>query len=236
MVTDMVSISVIIPTLNEAKFLARLLHSLKKQTFKDFEIVVSDSKSADKTIEIAKRYKVAKIVSGPRKGPGAGRNLGAKKATGEILLFCDADVILRPDMLKVIINTMNDKKIVGGSALTAPFDGNKFDKSLFKIINQLRLISANTPNVLASGFFCFYRKKIFDKLKGFNTKLAYCEDYDLAKRASRYGKFVLLNKEVKMSVRRYKSKGYLCYVLPILYYNATGTAPKELFKFEPVRF
>jgi GT2 family glycosyltransferase len=116
-----------------------------------------------------------------------------------------------------------------------PFDGTEFDNALFKIINQVRLLSTSSSSVMASGFFCFYRKELFKKLKGFNEKLAYCEDYDLAKRAAKHGRFVLLNKEIKMSVRRYKAKGYLCYVLPILYYNLTGTVPRDLFELEPVR-
>src|SRR3990167_7313872 len=84
-----VMVSVIIPTYNEEKFIGVLLECLKNQTWKNFEIIVSDARSKDKTREIARKYE-AKVVDG---GPIAvGRNNGAKAAKGDILVFLDSDL------------------------------------------------------------------------------------------------------------------------------------------------
>ena len=85
-------LSIIIPTKNEEKYLPNLLRSIKKQTFKDYEIIVADNNSKDKTKKIAKRYG-CKIVKGGL--PGKARNQGAKFAEGDILLFLDSDPELK---------------------------------------------------------------------------------------------------------------------------------------------
>ena len=86
-------LSIIIPCLNEEEYLPLLLESVKKQKFLDYEIILADAGSKDKTLQIAKKYN-CKIVPGGL--PSKGRNQGAKKAKGDLLLFLDADVIL-PD-------------------------------------------------------------------------------------------------------------------------------------------
>ena len=91
-------LSIIIPTLNEEKYLPKLLESIKKQSFKDYEIIVADANSKDKTRKIARDYG-CKITSGGIL-PAVARNNGAKKAAGEILLFIDADCIIENNFLQ----------------------------------------------------------------------------------------------------------------------------------------
>ena len=112
----MEKVSIIIITLNEEKYLPRLLDSLKQQTYKDFEIIVSDSNSNDKTVEIAKEYsKNFKEFSikklGIAKGPAYGRNQGAKLAKYENLLFLDADTILPSNFLEKMLKIKNKRNI-----------------------------------------------------------------------------------------------------------------------------
>ena len=83
-------ISIVIPTYNEQKYLPELLKSLKKQTYKHYEIIISDNNSTDNTLNIAKTYK-CKIVKGGY--PPIARNNGAKVAKYD-LLFIDSDVII----------------------------------------------------------------------------------------------------------------------------------------------
>ncbi|PIV12587.1 MAG: teichoic acid biosynthesis protein, partial [Candidatus Nealsonbacteria bacterium CG03_land_8_20_14_0_80_36_12] len=87
-------LSIIIPTLNEEKYLPSLLEEIKKQNFSDYEIIVADGGSEDKTVKIARNYG-CKIVKGGL--PAKGRNEGAKIAEGDILLFMDADNIFLPE-------------------------------------------------------------------------------------------------------------------------------------------
>ena len=82
-------LSIIVPTLNEEEYLPKLLESIKKQDFKDYEIIVADAGSEDKTLEIAKKRGCIITKGG---SITVGRNNGAKVARGDIFLFLDSDV------------------------------------------------------------------------------------------------------------------------------------------------
>src|SRR5665213_4213761 len=89
-------ISIIIPTLNEEKILKKTLTSLKQLKVADYEIIVSDGASTDKTLEIAKdhAHKVITHTSAGRQNIAQGRNAGAAHAHGDYLVFIDADVFI----------------------------------------------------------------------------------------------------------------------------------------------
>ena len=77
-------LSIIIPTYNEEEVLPNLLRSIKEQDYKDYEVVVADAKSTDKTREIAQKFD-CRVVDGGL--PGEGRNHGAEAAKGDRFLF-----------------------------------------------------------------------------------------------------------------------------------------------------
>jgi glycosyltransferase involved in cell wall biosynthesis len=77
-------LSIIIITKNEEKYLPKLLNSIKKQNYKNYEIIVSDAKSIDSTRKIAKKCNCKIINEGL---PSIGRNNGAKYTKGDLLLF-----------------------------------------------------------------------------------------------------------------------------------------------------
>lgn len=105
-------ISIVIPTLNEEKYLPACLESLKKQTYKNFEIIISDGGSDDKTVEIAKKFKT-KILIHHETNVTTARQKGAEKACGEIIVCADADTLYPPNHLeKIVKNYQRDKKIV----------------------------------------------------------------------------------------------------------------------------
>jgi len=102
-------LSIIIPTLNEEDYLSLLLESIKKQDFRDYEIIIADAGSKDRTIEIAKSYG-SRITSGGL--PAKGRNQGAKIAKGSIFLFIDADIIsLPPQFLDKILEEFKNRNL-----------------------------------------------------------------------------------------------------------------------------
>src|SRR3989339_724465 len=87
--------SIIIPALNEEKYLSLLLSDLSNQTLRDFEVIVVDGKSEDKTVKIAKSFSdklpSLEVVSSNVRHVCTQRNLGSKKASGKYLIFSDAD-------------------------------------------------------------------------------------------------------------------------------------------------
>jgi glycosyltransferase involved in cell wall biosynthesis len=108
-------ISVIIPTYNEESVILECLKSLEKQSLKNFEVIVVDDGSTDKTLEKLKNLKISKIkiLQQEHKGPGAGRNLGAKHAGGDILVFVDADMTFDRNFLKMLVKPILSGKSKG---------------------------------------------------------------------------------------------------------------------------
>jgi glycosyltransferase involved in cell wall biosynthesis len=106
-------VSVIIPTLNEEKYIETTLLSIKNQDYKGkYEIIVVDSNSKDKTVKIARKY-ADKVIVTKRRGVSVGRNIGAEVAKGEILLFVDADTTLLPNVISKVVRHLRRKKVVG---------------------------------------------------------------------------------------------------------------------------
>jgi len=97
--------SIVIPTLNEEKYLPNLLNDLAEQSWSDFEVIHVDGYSDDKTVTIAKRFskrfKLKQIIS-PRRSAPHQRNLGAEAANGEWIIFMDADIGFPADFLLTI--------------------------------------------------------------------------------------------------------------------------------------
>src|SRR4051812_2549406 len=89
-------ISFIIPTLEEEKVIEKILRNLQEIVDFDYEVIISDGGSKDRTMEIARKYgtKVVENTTGQRQNIAIGRNEGAKAATGEFLVFLDADVYI----------------------------------------------------------------------------------------------------------------------------------------------
>ena len=219
-------LSCIIITLNEEKCLPKLLNSLKKQTFKNFEIIVADFNSKDKTRKIAKKYGCKVTIGGK---PSVARNNGAKIARGKYLVFLDADSILQKNFIEVNFNKFKDSKAGAGSVLVTPLSNKIIDKILFKIYNTLALfLSKFSPH--GTGACMFIRRDIFKKIKGFNEKIVFAEDFNLFKRAKKYGGFILLPLNINISVRRLEKDGRLKFAGKLLFGGLYRLFYKEIEK------
>src|SRR5215831_3669837 len=95
-----VSISVIIPVYNSARYLRACLQQLCLSNITDYEYIVVDDGSTDASPEVAREYGATVLHTGQRRGPAYARNLGAREAKGDILFFIDADVCVYPDTLE----------------------------------------------------------------------------------------------------------------------------------------
>ena len=206
-------ISVIIPTLNEEKYIPKLLDCIKEQTYTNFEIIVVDANSKDNTLKIAKKYG-CRIFLEPKNEvghPGMARNIGAKNAKGEYLLFLDSDITFHKDFLKNIKSQLEQKKAVVATARPCTknviFDGlNSLYLDFFSIWWYPR----------APGHCILILRKTFEKIKGFDTSLKLAEDHNLAKRAKKIGKFIILDDKINVSTRRWDKENKLLLFLKYL--------------------
>lgn len=225
-------LSIIIPALNEEKCLPKLLDSIKKQTYKDYEIIVADANSKDRTREIAKKYG-CKIVRGGM--PAVGRNKGAKAAKGDILLFLDADIRFDNNFLKNAINEFKERKLDVAGCYIFPLGNNIVDKIFFKIFN---LWTAATqffyPNASGSGILC--KKWLHNKVNGFDETIKLSEDMDYAKRCGKYGKFrIIRSAKSYVAMRRFEKEGRfkvgLKLLLSALYRLFFGEIRSDVFNY-----
>ena len=197
----------IIPALNEEKYILNALQGLRSQSFKNFEIIVADGGSSDKTREMAKKY--AKVVVEKRRGIAAGRNAGAKVAKGEILVFLDADTKPTKRLLEIYSNAIN-KKVIAATGPIYPLEkvntrteiGYRFVSIFFVRISIL----IGQPSVVGSNFAV--RKDMFKRVHGFDSNLMTYEDYDLSRKLEKHGKIAYINEAyVNTSARRIKAWG-----------------------------
>lgn len=170
-----VKISLIIPTKNEEKNIKELLKSIKKQKGSNYEIIVVDGGSTDRTLDIAKKYN-AKIFYDKGGGPSKARNIGSKKAVGELIYFIDADWKLKDSShLKKIADSFKDSKIKCAIPILQRTKTNIYSEAIIK--------EGECGSITGAYIF---RKKFFTKLGGFNEKLGFGEDTDLAKRINKH--------------------------------------------------
>ncbi len=203
-------LSIVVPALNESKYLPRLLESLRHQSFQDFEIIIADAGSLDETCAIAQEYG-CRLVPGGK--PARGRNEGARHARGDCFLFLDADVTLEPAFLQLLLQKMQSMNLDAASGFITPDSPRIVDRLLVwgsNIFNYL--VQLHSPH--ASGFYIAARRSLHEKIGGFDESLKLTEDHDYVRRASRAGKFrYLLEPRVKFSVRRFDKEGRFALIL-----------------------
>ena len=197
-------LSIVIPTLNEEKDLPNLLESIKKQNFKNYEIIIADNNSKDNTRKIAKKYKCNLTKGGL---PPVGRNNGVKIAKGDYILFLDADVILPYNFIRDALKEFEERYLEAATCEFIPLSDKKIDQFLHKFSNGIiRTLQYIKP--FGAGFCILVTKRIHNRINGFNESLRLCEDHDYLERISKLGTFrILKNPKVYVSTRRLEKEG-----------------------------
>ena len=180
--------SIIIPTYNAQNYLPQLLDSLKNQTFKDFELIIIDSSSKDKTVEIAKQY-TSNVMIIPQNefDHGGTRARAAQLAKGDILVFLTQDVLPYDEYTieNIVIPFFKDPKIGVAYGRQIPYENtNLFGKHLrlFNYSEKGYIYSyqdkeeKGIKTVFLSDSFAAYRKEALEKIGWFKNGLIVGED------------------------------------------------------------
>jgi rSAM/selenodomain-associated transferase 2 len=207
-------ISIIIPALNEEKYIAEVLeHTLKLKGH--FEVLVVDGGSQDRTLELAQTFKKVNTLQSS-KGRAAQMNYGALQANGEILLFLHADTFLPNNFYTSVIDLCKKEKVVGGSFRLHMNDSHPIFK-FYKWCSQFSL------EIFTYGDHAMFIKAgIFNKIKGYKP-IEFMEDIEIQKRLRKEGKFRKLKCEVTTSNRRFQKNG-------VIYQLVVDTLLVVLFK------
>lgn len=191
-------ISIIIPVHNGEKTIGECIDSLLNQTRKPDEIIVIDDGSEDNTKKILKKIKGIKLLEQGHKGPAAARNLGTRKARGEIVLFTDSDCTPDRNWVSEMMKPFEDKKIVGVQGVYRTRQ-----KDLVARFTQLEIedrydrMRKREDIDFIGSYSAGYRRKIFLKFGGFDESFtsASGEDPELSFKISKAGHRMVFNEK-----------------------------------------
>ena len=232
-------LSIIIPTLNDEEYLPLLLETIERQGLNGkCEIVITDSGSRDKTTQIARDYG-CRVVSGGL--PAKGRNQGAKAATGDLLLFLDAEALLPENFLAKLLVEFEERSLDIASCWLEPIEekwmpGFIYPRFFYNLLYNwpVQLLEHAFP--YASSLI-LVKKEIHAKLKGFDEKIKIAEDHDYARRAARVGRFGFLRfSRLPLFMRRCRNEGIintnLKYLVCNLFNVSLGEVKSDIFRYD----
>ena len=190
---DQSLVSVIIPCYNEEETIGLCLESFINQTYKNIEIIVVDDGSTDNSKKVVKNYAnkyngKIKLIELPHGGVSRARNVGARYARGEYILFAEADGMYARNYVERLIAALEDND-VGGSIGGLRIAWSNRNNVIVRYWNSrwkayLELVQEKRIPVIGAWAF---RKKVFEKAGGYNEDLNCGEDVDLANRIERMG-------------------------------------------------
>ena len=174
--------SIIIPVYNVEKYLKRCLESVRQQTFSDFEVIIINDGSTDKSLSVAKKYPY-QIITTENKGLSSARNLGIKKAKGDYLLFLDSDDFLEKDLLKELNNNLFDNPDIvrfQAQTVTDTKEKVKYEEKEFQTTSGTKAFSLIVSSHFVENAWCYaYKRAYFLKEKFKFKEGTLHEDYGL---------------------------------------------------------
>lgn len=210
-------VSVVIPTWNEEQWLPRLLESLRAGT-PVHEIIVADNDSTDRTREVAREFGCV-VVPGGRPGPA--RNRGAAAASGEILVFIDADVVVGPGIVDTVVETLSQPGVVAQHFKLRPIAASPFVRLCYQVMSAYFTVLASLGQSQGIGPFIAVEAEAFHRIGGFQEDIDAGEDADFFRRLNKVGKIRYdRRRTVLTSARRFDVEPTAAYVFKTLFWGA----------------
>lgn len=207
--------SVIIPTLNEELFLPKLLQSLTEQTDKNFEVIVVDGGSEDKTVQLAREFSHQlphlTVLTDQEKNLPLQRNIGARQARGDWFVFVDADGVFVPWFIRRIDQFIRDENPELFTTWFYP-DSQVPSDAMITLLGNMMIEASNILHrSLTPGPLTIVTRRAFESVGGYNQSLRFGEDYDFGQRLVATGvELVMLRETLCMfSLRRFRRQGKL---------------------------
>lgn len=220
------SVSVIIPTLNEAGCLADTIQGLRRQ--RPLEIIVADAGSSDGTRSAAAA--ADRIVEAPR-GRASQMNHGAAAARGEVLLFLHADCLLEEGALLAAEQCLRPRGVAAGCFAMRVRGGGL----LYRWIDGVALLRVRLGGLIYGDQGFFLRRSLFEQLGGF-PPVRFMEDVFFSRTLLRHGRLVVAPRRIYVSPRRWQRAGIVRQTLrnwTLLTLAAAGVHPDRLAAFYP---
>ncbi len=199
-------VSVVIPTYNEEASIATVLGRLKRVRG-DFEVLVAEGSSTDRTAEIVRKLAGAyphplHLVESVR-NRAVQLNQAAKRAGGDSLLFLHADISVPAETVEAVELSLRDPAVIGGN-FQIVFEGDTFVESFFTWCYRVR----RPFGIYYGDSGVFVRREVFERLGGFKP-IPIMDDYEFVRRMERAGRTVCLEPPMLVSDRRWRVQGLL---------------------------
>ncbi len=192
-------ISFIIPAYNEESLLARTLeaiHNAARGVRVDYEVIVADDASTDRTAGIA-RQRGARVIEVNKRQIAAARNAGAREARGDVFIFVDADTIVPQAALTAALAALHEGAVGGGCSVRLDGRVSLAGRLMLPALNRLFRILK-----YAGGCFIFCRREAFEQAGGFDERYFAGEEIWLSRALKRQGRFVVSREKVTTSGRK----------------------------------
>ncbi|NTU72934.1 glycosyltransferase family 2 protein [Candidatus Roizmanbacteria bacterium] len=215
------TISVVVVAYNEEKYIPKTLESIQKQTYKDYELIVVDNNSVDKTNVLAKQYG-ARVLNEKTQGYVYALNTGLRATKGRIIAVSDADTIVPSDWLEKIAKEFEDPQLLGLTGSLRYNTRNSFSNWLiYKSYDLFIMCNFLLGKAHFTGTCIAFRKAVFQKIGNLNVKFKVGADVDLGLQIQKFGKVSYTpHITVIASDRRWKQgilDNFLKYVQAYLY-------------------
>jgi glycosyltransferase involved in cell wall biosynthesis len=199
-----VSVSVVVPALNEERHVGNLLSDLELQSRRPDEVILVDAGSDDNTVAVAQGFTDVRILRGER--PVArGRNLGGRSASGDIVVFLDADTRLPETLLERFVDEFLRRGLDVACPLYKPHESTRAVERFHEVFNlTTRMFQRVLPS--GAGICLAVRGDLFRESGGFDPRLKF-DDIEFIRRASRGRRFGIVGEPVFVSDRRYRERG-----------------------------
>lgn len=219
-----IKVSVLIPVFNEEKYIIRTLRAILSQDYPDYEVIIVNNGSTDKTAEIISEFlnnlpedsKPVTFVFEGRKGTNYARECARKLAIGNIIAQLDADCVPHKDWISIGARYLEYKNVVAATGPYYYYDGSFIMRTMALLSQSLTYPIINTIVQLAKrggiiiGGNAFIKTAVLAKAGGYNTDFTfYGDDVDIAQRISAFGWITYSNNLVlNTSSRRYSALGF----------------------------
>ncbi len=201
-------VSIVIPVRNGHETLGACLWSIRRSSYRNVEVFVVDDHSTDDSVGIAEGYHCKVMGTGEGSGANHARNLGARSAKGEIIIFIDADIMVRRDTILEIVETLGNE---GVDAVVGIYTARHRHESFVSQYKNLwiRYSYIKSPPTIdwLFGSISGIKRAAFEKLGGFNVELLARhghDDIELGKRLFRADLNIVLNMDLEVEhLKRY---------------------------------
>ncbi len=199
-------ISFIIPAYNEEALIEATVKQLQvaaEALGRDYEIIVVNDASTDRTAQVAEAAG-ARVIDVGNRQIATTRNAGAANAAGDVFIFVDADTLVPVDTLRAAILALENGAVGGGATIRFRGQISRTARSTTAVI-QLAMRFCK----LVGGCFMFVRRDAFEAVRGFDESFYASEEIWLARALRRRGRFVVLGQYIETSGRKLRQHGLL---------------------------